>query len=141
MTWDDRSLYRRVLRLAPAALRQRHAAEMEEMFLDALAEARRHGRRHVMWTWTRASLDLAATPGALEVARRHEQYLVGIIEALLAAAVDDGSVRDVDVGAFAVVLAGVGATLASTVGQAHLRSNPKSAADEVVDALLLGLRT
>jgi AcrR family transcriptional regulator len=88
-----------------------------------------------------ASLDLAATPGALEVARRHEQYLVGIIEALLAAAVDDGSVRDVDVGAFAVVLAGVGATLASTVGQAHLRSNPKSAADEVVDALLLGLRT
>ena len=59
MTWDDRTLYRRFLRLAPAALRQRHATEMEEMFLDALAEARPHGQRHVMWTWTRASLDLA----------------------------------------------------------------------------------
>ena len=60
MTWNDRALYRRCLRLAPASLRQPHAAEMEEVFLDALAEARQHGHRRVMWTWLRACLDLAA---------------------------------------------------------------------------------
>jgi AcrR family transcriptional regulator len=87
-----------------------------------------------------ASTDLAATPGALDVAARHERYLVGIVEELLRAAVDDGSVRPVDVGAFAVVLAGVGATLASTSAQERLRNNPKVAADEVIDALLQGLR-
>ena len=86
-----------------------------------------------------ASIDLAATPGALAVAERHERYLVGIVEELLAAAVDDGSLRDVDVGAFAVVLAGVGATLASTAAQARLRTNPKLAADEVIDVVLRGL--
>lgn len=88
-----------------------------------------------------ASVDLAATPGALEVAERHERYLVGIVEELLAAAVDDGALLDVDVGAFAVVLAGVGSTLASTAAQARLRSNPKAAADAVTEALLRGIQS
>lgn len=87
-----------------------------------------------------ASVDLAATPGALEVAERHEQYLVGIVEELLAVAVDDGSIRDIDIGAFAVVLAGLGATLASTGAQARLRTSPKAAADEVTATLLHGLQ-
>lgn len=87
-----------------------------------------------------ASIDLAATPGALEVADAHERYLVGIVEELLAAAVDAGSLRDVDVGAFAVVLAGVGSALASTAAQARLRSNPKAAADEVTAAILRGIQ-
>ena len=86
-----------------------------------------------------ASLDLAATPGAVEVADRHEHYLVGIVEALLAAGIDDGSLRDVDVGAFAVVLGGLASRLAETSAQRRLRGNPKVAADEVAAALLRGL--
>lgn len=60
MTWNDRALYRCCLRLAPASLRQQHAAEMEEVFLDALAEARQHGHRRVLWAWLLACLDLTA---------------------------------------------------------------------------------
>lgn len=133
VTVIDRMLWR-IGRQAANAIRPDDAP------LDALRSFLAASTQAVSGVTAAASLDLAATPGALEVADRHEQYLVGIVEELLAAARDDGSLRDVDIGAFAVVLAGLGANLAATSAQRRLRHNPKVAADEVADALLRGLR-
>ena len=60
MTRRSSSIYRRCLWLAPARLRLRHAAELEEAFLEALATARAHGPGAVAWTWIRGLADLAA---------------------------------------------------------------------------------
>jgi predicted permease len=54
-----RRRYRRLLKLAPARLRVRHAAEMEEAFLDEWRRARDTGRIAAAWTWCRAGVDLA----------------------------------------------------------------------------------
>lgn len=132
VTVVDRMLWRIGRRAARAIDDESEPLAALRRFLGATTDAVRD-------VTSAASIDLAATPGALGVAERHERYLVGILEELLAAAVDDGSLRDVDVGAFAAVLAGVGATLASTSAQARLRTNPKLAADEVTEALLRGL--
>lgn len=132
VTVVDRMLWRIGRRAAKVIETESAPLEALRAFLAATTDAVRD-------VSAAASLDLAATPGAREVADRHEHYLVGIIEELLAAAVDDESLRAVDVGAFAVVLAGLGATLASTGAQARLHTNPKLAADEVTEALLRGL--
>lgn len=132
VTVIDRMLWR-IGRQAAKAIRPDQAP------LDALRSFLAASTDAVSGVTAAASLDLAATPGAPEVAERHEQYLVGIVEELLAAARDDGSLRDVDIGAFAVVLAGLGARLADPKAQRRLRQNPKLAADEVTDALLRGL--
>lgn len=50
--------YRVLLRLTPPALRRRHAAEMEALFLDALDAARRRGRRAAAAAWIAAAGDL-----------------------------------------------------------------------------------
>ena len=57
---DDaaRRWYRRLLRVAPARLRDRHAGEMEEAFLQALSHARSAGRLATAITWVRAAADL-----------------------------------------------------------------------------------
>ena len=57
---DDaaRRRYRRLLRIAPARLRDRHAGEMEEAFLQALSHARSAGRLATAITWARAAADL-----------------------------------------------------------------------------------
>lgn len=133
VTVVDRMLWRIGRRAA-------RAIEAESVPLDALRGFLSATTDAVRDVTSAASFDLAATPGALAVAERHERYLVGVIEELLAAAVDDGSLRDVDIGALAVVLAGLGATLASTAAQARLRTNPKVAADEITEVLLRGLQ-
>jgi len=51
-----RRVYRLLLWLAPQRIRNRHADEMEAMFLDALAGAR--GMRHATLVWIAALLDL-----------------------------------------------------------------------------------
>ena len=51
-------LYRALLPLAPRALRVRHGADMEALFADRLAGARRRGRGHVAMAWLRAISDL-----------------------------------------------------------------------------------
>ena len=57
---DDaaRRRYRQLLRIAPARLRERHAGEMEEAFLQALSHARSAGRLAMAITWARAAADL-----------------------------------------------------------------------------------
>jgi predicted permease len=51
-------VYRLLLRFAPRALAERHAAEMEELFLDALGHARTQGRIAAARVWLAALLDI-----------------------------------------------------------------------------------
>jgi hypothetical protein len=51
-------LYRRLLRLAPPGLREKHAGEMEELFLDRLGEARSRGRVAVALVILQGAADL-----------------------------------------------------------------------------------
>ena len=59
---DDaaRRRYRQLLRLAPLRLRDRHAAGMEDAFVDAWRSARASGRWAAARVWLRATLDLLA---------------------------------------------------------------------------------
>ena len=52
--------YRVLLRIAPPALRTRHGDEMEELFLDAIADARQRGRAAVLAVWGHATRDVLA---------------------------------------------------------------------------------
>ena len=64
--------YRALLRLAPRRLRGKHAAEMEALFDERLAEARARGRIAVAAVWCRAAADiLSGIP--LELAHRWQQ--------------------------------------------------------------------
>jgi predicted permease len=55
--------YRLLLRLAPRSLREKHAADMELLFRDRLAEARARGRIAAARVWLQATTDiLRATP-------------------------------------------------------------------------------
>ncbi|HEX7779160.1 MAG TPA: hypothetical protein VF424_07990, partial [Vicinamibacterales bacterium] len=60
MTADTaRRRYRRLLRIAPSRLRDRHGAEMEQAFLLAWRQARRAGRLAALAVWARAIGDLS----------------------------------------------------------------------------------
>jgi predicted permease len=52
--------YQLLLRLAPRRLRDKHAAEMEVLFRQRLAEARVHGRAAAVIVWLHAARDVAA---------------------------------------------------------------------------------
>jgi predicted permease len=52
-------VYRALLGIAPRDLRALHGAEMEELFAERLAAARRHGRAAMCAVWIRALGDLA----------------------------------------------------------------------------------
>jgi hypothetical protein len=65
---------------------------------------------------------------------------VAVTRTLLDLAVDDGLVGpDVDTGALARVMAGLGGDLARPEVIPTLRTSPKHAADAVLDIVLLGL--
>ena len=53
--------YRLLLRLAPRRLRDRHAAEMEAMFRERLADASERGALAVAAAWCRAAADIRTT--------------------------------------------------------------------------------
>lgn len=70
--------YRLLLRLAPRRLRERHAAGMESLFRERLADAQRHGWIAVAAVWTRAAADVSfAIPRDL-VHRWHRRGRVGV---------------------------------------------------------------
>ena len=54
-----RHWYRALLRALPADLRDAHGAEMEEMFVDELCDARRRGRAREALAWVAAAADIA----------------------------------------------------------------------------------
>jgi predicted permease len=66
------AIYRALLRLGPRTLRERHGAEMEAVFLDALREGRRQGFLTVTRVWLAAVFDLLAA-SATRRGRRHYQ--------------------------------------------------------------------
>jgi len=66
----SRSLHRLLRRLLPRALRERHGAEMEEVFLEALGATARRGWGRVLLLWIRETLDMAATARRMRVEGR-----------------------------------------------------------------------
>ena len=124
----------RVGRTAVAALR----AEMTPMaalrsYLSAATVA--------VATFTPAfARDLAAVPAAQQLSDEHSNYLIAVARCLLDVAVERGEIADVDTGALARVMAGIGRDFSRTDVIATLRSSPKDAADFVVDLILDGLR-
>jgi predicted permease len=72
------TLYRLLLHLVPRRLRQKHAAEMQEIFRHRLEMARRSGRLATMWTWTQAFGDLVAARPREWRNRRRRHGRVGV---------------------------------------------------------------
>lgn len=83
--------------------------------------------------------DFAAVPAAEALARQHSDYLVAVTRALLDDAVERGDIVPVDTAAVAHVMAGVGHTFSQPDIRSQIGSNPKAAADAIVDLLLRGL--
>jgi len=83
--------------------------------------------------------DLAAVPAAQRLSDEHSDYLVAVTRCLLGLAVERGSIADVDTGAVARVVAGLGRDFARPDVLATLDSSPKEAADSVVEIILRGL--
>jgi predicted permease len=70
--------YQRLLRLTPRQLRQRHGAEMTELFSAALAEARTRGALSAAQVWIRAAADVAAAWPRELCRRRRQRGRIGI---------------------------------------------------------------
>jgi AcrR family transcriptional regulator len=83
--------------------------------------------------------DLARMPAAQQLRDAHSEYLVAVTRQLLDLAVEDGQIADVDTGALARVMAGLGGDLARPEVIPTLRTSPKDAADAVLDIILRGL--
>jgi predicted permease len=66
-----RRLYRILLRLAPRDFRDRHAPEMESIFIEALADARLAGRTAAVRAWILACADLLTARLRHAFRRRH----------------------------------------------------------------------
>ena len=81
-----RRIYRRMLRVLPARLRDEHGLEMEEAFVDALAHARTRGHTSAAAAWVRAAADivtvamrrrLTVSPGFLSFTRERRLTMIG----------------------------------------------------------------
>ncbi|MEM7287783.1 MAG: TetR/AcrR family transcriptional regulator [Actinomycetota bacterium] len=83
--------------------------------------------------------DSDADPGTSAIAAAHAQYLADVTRALLDEAVVRGDIADVDTAAVARVMANVGADFAGPTILPTLHSDPKAAADTIVDLVLRGL--
>lgn len=83
--------------------------------------------------------DLTFVPAAERLRESHNEYLVAVTRSLLDLAVEAGEIADVDTGALARVMAGLGSDLSRPEVMATLRTSPKEAADAIVDVLLRGL--
>ncbi len=85
--------------------------------------------------------DSVADPGTQAISTAHAQYLVDVTRALLDEAARRGDIADVDTAAVARVMANVGADFAGPTVLPTLQSDPKAAADAIVDLVLRGLQT
>jgi AcrR family transcriptional regulator len=129
----DRNLWR-IGRTAAGALGQEMAP------LDALRAYLQAATVAVSGTTPAFARDLAAVPAAQRLNDAHSDYLVAVTRCLLDVAVERGEVADVDTGAIARVMAGLGRDLSRPEVISTLRSSPKEAADAAVDVILRGLR-
>jgi AcrR family transcriptional regulator len=84
--------------------------------------------------------DIRRVASAQRVADGHERYLADISVALLDAAVEQGEIAPIDTVAVAQVMSQIGAVLTQADVIARLSTTPKQATDDVMNALLAGLR-
>jgi AcrR family transcriptional regulator len=108
--------------------------------LDALRAYLRAATVAVSRTTPAFARDLAAVPAAQRLNDAHSDYLVAVTRCILDLAVERGDIADVDTGAVARVMAGLGRDFARPEVISTLRSSPKEAADALVDVILRGLR-
>lgn len=132
LTVVDRNLWT-VGRVASAAIRPGMAP------LDAMRAYLESATVAVGRTTEAFARDMAAMPEAQELSRVHSDYLVEVTRCLLDLAVEQGDVADVDTGAVARVIAGLGRDFARPEVLPMLRSSPKEAADAMVALVLRGL--
>lgn len=91
--------------------------------------------------WSAAfARDIRRVASAQRVADGHERYLADISIALLDAAVEQGEIAPIDTVAVAQVISQLGAIFTQSDVIARLSGTPKDATDQVMDALLAGLR-
>jgi len=117
----------------------REAIEPGMRPLEALRAYLRAATVAVSRTTTAFAHDLARVPAARQLGDAHSEYLVAVTRQLLDLAVEEGQIADVDTGALARVMAGLGGDLARPEVIGTLRTSPKDAADAVLDILLRGL--
>ena len=128
----DRNLWR-IGRTAAGALHNDMAP------LDALRAYLRAATVAVAGTTAAFARDMATVPAAQRLNDAHSNYLVAVARCLLDLAVARGEMANVDTGAVARVIAGLGRDLARPEVISTLRSSPKDAADAMVDVILRGL--
>jgi predicted permease len=72
-----RRAYRTLLKLLPARLREKHRADMEELFLDRLAAARARSRAAACAAWLHAALDILTVAAREPLRTWRRRALVG----------------------------------------------------------------
>lgn len=133
MTVVDRNLWR-IGRTAMATVKPDAAP------LDALRAYLRAATEAVSAVTEAFARDLATLPATQELNRQHEDYLIAITRSLLDEAARRHDIAPgLDTTAVARVMAGVGRDFARADVIPTLRSNPKAAADSIVDVILAGL--
>jgi AcrR family transcriptional regulator len=84
--------------------------------------------------------DMATITEGLDLNEAHSNYLVDVTRSLLDLAVAQGEIDQVDTGAVARMMAGLGRDFARPEVMGQLATSPKIAADAMVDVVLEGLR-
>jgi AcrR family transcriptional regulator len=117
----------------------REAIESDMAALDAVRAYLRAASVAVSRTTEAFARDIERMPAAQDLGEQHAEYLVAVTRRLLDLAVEDGEIPDLDTGALARVMAGLGRDLSRPEVISTLRTSPKDAADAVLDILLRGL--
>ncbi len=110
------------------------AVDAVRAYLQGVTEA-------VSATTEEFAADMVAIEGGPELGARHSEYLVAVTRAVLDFGVGSGEICDVDTAAAARVMAGLGRDFARPKVIPTLRTNPKKAADAMVEIVLAGLTT
>jgi AcrR family transcriptional regulator len=120
--------------------RSARAAVVDDMTALEAVQAYLHGATVSLTAASDAfARDLALVPAVSGLIVRHNTYAFEVTRALLDLAVERGEMRPTDTMAIARVMAGLGWAFTCSEIKRDLRSTPKVAADEVVDAMVRGL--
>ena len=85
--------------------------------------------------------DMALIPAGVDLYEAHSAYLVDVTRCLLDLAVERGEIGDVDTGAVARMIAGLGRDFSRPEVINSLRTSPMVAADSMVDIVVGALRS
>lgn len=129
----DRRLWR-IGRAAAAAI------DATDAPLDALRAYLRAANVAVADTTPAFARDVEALAATRALNDSHSDYIVAVARCLLDIAQERSDISSVDTAAVARVVAGVGRDFSKPEVLASLGSNPRAAADEIVDIVVRGLR-